>query len=159
MSLKSRFNNYTNKTDSCWIWTGLSIWNGYGRIWVKGKPKLAHRVSMFLYKDFDLNSDKLILHKPECNNRKCVNPDHLYIGDHNDNMRDKAISKTNHQSNKTHCPKGHEYTPENTYIVARGERCCKTCYNKRNRDNQRRLRIKRKIKGGELNDNPRENNS
>lgn len=43
------------------------------------------------------------------------------------NMRDKAIHGTNVNLNKTHCPKLHEYTPDNTYINTAGSRCCRTC--------------------------------
>ena len=52
----------------------------------------------------------------------------LLYGTHAENMHDKARHGTNYQANKTHCPKGHEYAPENTYIQpSTGGRVCKTC--------------------------------
>jgi hypothetical protein len=46
---------------------------------------------------------------------------------HQANEHDKRIHGTHHNSRKTHCPYGHEYTPANTYINAKGSRECRTC--------------------------------
>lgn len=43
------------------------------------------------------------------------------------NESDKRLHGTHHHSRKTHCPKGHEYTSENTFINRRGGRECRTC--------------------------------
>ncbi len=72
----------------CHLWIGVKSRNGYGWIRYQGKRTRAHRVSMIL-QGYDV-SGKHVLHR--CNNRACVNPDHLYLGDHNDNMRDMALS-------------------------------------------------------------------
>ena len=48
-----------------------------------------------------------------------------------DNQQDVLRNGRNFWANKTHCPAGHEYTPENTYVCKRGKRTCKTCRDKR----------------------------
>jgi hypothetical protein len=53
--------------------------------------------------------------------------DNLKYGTHSENMRDKQIHGTEWQSNITHCPKDHEYTPENTRILKSGSRACREC--------------------------------
>jgi len=61
-----------------------------------------------------------------CDNRRCVRPDHLFLGSHQDNMRDmRAKGRAAGQS--TICPRGHERTPENTYIKPDGRKRCKPC--------------------------------
>lgn len=87
----SRFWERVNKTDSCWEWLGcLNAW-GYGIV-NSGKPgnhgfssNLAHRVSWVLANG-DIPDGMCILH--HCDNRKCVNPSHLFIGTRHDNMVD-----------------------------------------------------------------------
>jgi predicted XRE-type DNA-binding protein len=73
----------------CWNWTGSIFDNGYGRITIDGKNALAHRVS---YTHFfgSIPTGLQVCHK--CDNKRCINPDHLYVGTHNDNMRDVANS-------------------------------------------------------------------
>jgi hypothetical protein len=65
----------------CWIWTGAHIGDGYGAI----GGIYAHRASYILYKG-DISEDLWVLHR--CDVRCCVNPEHLYLGTHDDNMRD-----------------------------------------------------------------------
>lgn len=56
--------------------------------------------------------------------------DNLYWGSASDNMQDKLKHGTNHEVNKTHCPRGHEYNEENTYVWGR-KRMCKACWKER----------------------------
>jgi len=73
-----------NKETGCWEWQGTMA-NGYGVISVNNVLQLAHRVSYELFVD-SIPSGALICHR--CDNRPCVNPEHLYAGDYSDNMRD-----------------------------------------------------------------------
>lgn len=73
----------------CWIWMGQCWDSGYGylRKRLNGKIKTisAHRYMYEFYKGpFDKSLD--VLHR--CDNPSCVNPDHLFLGTHSDNMRD-----------------------------------------------------------------------
>lgn len=73
----------------CWLWTGALIF-GYGAIYFEGKQHRAHRISWRLYRG-EIPEGLSVLHK--CDTPCCVNPDHLFLGTHADNMRDKAVKK------------------------------------------------------------------
>lgn len=62
----------------------------YGRVVINGKKVLAHRISLAMKQEIEVpDSNILCLHKSEiCHNRKCVNPNHLYWGDKNQNFWD-----------------------------------------------------------------------
>lgn len=86
-----RFNNSYIKEVStgCWIWQGKSKSGAsrlYGRIKVDGKPIAAHRYSWELHNNKKVPHGFLVMHK--CDNPACVNPDHLIVGTHQDNMND-----------------------------------------------------------------------
>lgn len=76
------------KTSSCWIWNAASDRLGYGRFNVNGVLHLAHRVSWKLANG-PAPDDLCILHR--CDNPRCVNPSHLFLGTRTDNSRDRSI--------------------------------------------------------------------
>lgn len=91
MKDKKYFQRFLNKiaiTDGCWLWTAGTV-DGYGVIWDGKKMARANRVS-YQFFNGNLDDKKMVLHK--CNNRLCVNPAHLVLGTHEDNMRDLARS-------------------------------------------------------------------
>ena len=85
--IKRRFDKKFEKRneDECWFWNCRLDSHGYGTFYMLGKIYKAHRVA-FMFSKGNVEDDKLICHT--CNNRNCVNPNHLYMGTHLDNMND-----------------------------------------------------------------------
>jgi len=99
-----------------------------------GNMVCVHRISASLFFDFDISSSLDICH--HCDVKNCWEPTHLFPGTQADNSRDAAAkgisSRASHNGHKTHCPQGHEYTPENTRIN-QGSRVCIECDRQRKR--------------------------
>lgn len=125
-----------------WRWKGATNSDGYGEIYYKGKRTSVHRVSAYLHLGLDIsNPEQLALHKPGCPFKDCWNPDHLYIGNACDNMKDKSKLRT-------HCPQGHEYTKENSYItktITGTRRQCNTCLKIRRDEWNEKMKKRRSI--------------
>ena len=84
--VEERFWKFVDKSTDCWIWRGASE-GRYGLIGIGGSGNMdyAHRVSWKL--NFgNIPSGLFVLHK--CDNSLCVNPSHLFLGTHQDNMDD-----------------------------------------------------------------------
>lgn len=124
-----RFWKNVSKTKTCWIWKGSLISQGYGAIHVNGKTVKAHRFSYELHKG-PIPAGLLACHS--CNNRACVNPNHIYAGTHQENSRDMVRSNRHKPWGlppgvyATHCKRGHEFTEQNSCWDKRG-RSCKAC--------------------------------
>lgn len=103
----SRFESKFVKKSGCWIWEASLNNKGYGQFSIKRSVnKLAHRISYQIYIG-DIPKGLCVLHK--CDNPKCVNPDHLFLGTKKDNMIDKENkNRGNHEkASKTMIRKGH----------------------------------------------------
>lgn len=75
----------------CWEWPGWKYKSGYGRIWFNGKYWLTHRLAYYWAKKAPRDRfERLhVLHR--CDNPGCYNPEHLWLGTNNDNIRDRVI--------------------------------------------------------------------
>jgi len=109
--LEEYFWSHVDKTTDCWLWTGSKHNEGYGRIRTRRPPRnlMAHRVS------YEINVGPIpkgLTIDHLCRNKGCVNPKHLESVTNIENiMRGNGLPVRN--SRKTHCVRGHEFTPEN----------------------------------------------
>jgi hypothetical protein len=131
---------YEHLTTPCIKTTRKLDDKGYARIGVKRFGKLIRRAHVLAWVDANGRlpnpETPCILH--HCDNRACINPEHLYEGTQQDNVRDMVERRRCWQMQVTHCPQGHEYTEENSIIDARhGGRTCRAC--RLDRKRQRRL--------------------
>lgn len=109
---------YKNPQNGCWEWSGALDPRGYGVMWFARRSRGVHRIMAHLFLGLPWKSDLDVCHK--CDNPKCVNPVHLFIGTASDNMQD-SIAK-GRMGSKTHCKLGHQLTRS-----PRGAKVCLTC--------------------------------
>jgi len=134
--------------DNCDEWEGTLSSNGYGLIFPYDPDKKAtvtmrvHRM-VWMQDNGPIPDDLLVMHS--CDNRKCINIQHLSLGTPSDNILDSADKKRHHNSRKTHCPYGHPYAGHNliekTYRGWRA-RQCRTCRNEREARRRQRSRTR-----------------
>lgn len=91
MNIEERFMSKVeiNRSNNCWIWNG-TLRDGYGRFKAEKKMMTASRFSFEYFKG-EIKEGNVIMHT--CDNRSCVNPDHLIQGTHKENANDKVIKK------------------------------------------------------------------
>lgn len=126
-SIPERFWEKVNRDtpSGCWEWLSVKAYFGYGKFHFDRKRKFvgAHRVAYELSKG--PIPDGLVLDHL-CRNPGCVNPDHLQVVSQRENCL-RGISPTADNAKKTHCKRGHEFTPENTFAVQGRWRGCRQC--------------------------------
>lgn len=122
---------------SCWVWIGSKDKDGYGKVNARlpdgKKVYLAHRMT-FIYFVGEIPDDKEIDHR--CKNPSCINPEHLRLMTHRENV-EAGDYKTHHRNAvKTHCIHGHALTGENIRIQRHKDivmRHCRVCAKERSR--------------------------
>ena len=128
LHLRQRFWKRVRKTSTCWLWVGQN--RRYGVIWgknIENKPQhiLVHRFSWLLHYG-SIPQGKEVMH--QCDTPYCVNPSHLQVGTHQENMldcarKDRLVGRKSMQS----CKYGHPYTGQNFKVNRHGWRVCILC--------------------------------
>jgi hypothetical protein len=134
-------------SSGCWNWTGpyhktrKYPGNRYGYLSTKeeatGKWKstCVHRAMWFAVHGTP-DAGICVLHR--CDNVKCCNPDHLWIGTRRDNTMDMVSKKRHHLNRLTECKRGHPLSGDNLYVQpGSGYRVCKECTRQRMRNKWR----------------------
>lgn len=132
-------NHIEISASGCWNWTGATS-RGYGKLTSKGKHQTAHR---FAFENLvePIKTGLWVLHR--CDNKVCVNPNHLYQGTPINNRADMLERKrwSHPWGRRTHCAKGHDYETGGFYVSKTdGSRVCRTCQ----RDSKRAQRAAQK---------------
>lgn len=142
--LEILLNNLEVDPDDCWLLTKYVNKNhrGYGELVINlgyGKSTIRRSPHRFSYEFFvgvipDGYQVDHTCHDPEvchagdtCKHRRCVNPKHLKAVPRAINSSRQSRHRNGGNAEKTHCPKGHPYSLENTYIRPNGRRKCRRC--------------------------------
>jgi hypothetical protein len=112
---------------SCIEWDGYTR-NGYGMVTHNGHQVYLHRLTVAEALGWEAIDGRVVRHT--CDNKRCYNLDHLVVGTQADNvhdMHDRGRARNGRE--RTHCARGHEYTPENLYERKDrpGHRECRAC--------------------------------
>lgn len=143
-SLSDRFWRRVQKGSpgECWLWIGMGNQDGYGMVVtaiVNGKTTatMAHR---FAYQELRGPIPEGFELDHLCRVRTCVNPDHLEVVTHAENIRRSA----NHNASKNRCIRGHELSDANLIVQADGRRNCRECARRASREYAAKKRAERR---------------
>ena len=111
--------------NECWVWPG-GLWSGYPHVHIATRACLVHKE---MYKWFIGPIPKGAIIHHECEVKRCINPAHL-----------EATTYHGSKHTKTHCLRGHKYTPENIVRSGSGQRYCRTCHNIHQRNYRKKIK-------------------
>ena len=123
-----------DRRSGCWLWQRALKGCGYGHKWYEGKCQSAHRISWQIHRG-PIPEELFVLH--HCDVMHCVNPDHLFLGTHQDNMDDQR-KKGRHLQD--FCKYGHPLIEENLYKFSNGRRACRACHLRRDAEDRKRAK-------------------
>jgi hypothetical protein len=106
----------------CWLWQGAKTSKGRGCLHIDGHTITTHKLFFILL--IGQVPDGMELHH-RCEVKHCCNPEHLVVT----TPKGHRGFHVHYRSLRTHCPKGHAYTPENIRSSKHGWKSCRTCFN------------------------------
>lgn len=139
--IERRLRENTLPQGDCLIWRG-KLYRGYPRMgFGHGKTKRGNRAVWEHFRG-PIPDGFMVCHT--CDEPRCLNIAHLFLGTAKDNAGDMVRKGRHHEQTVTHCPHGHPYVPANTYVKklrsGRFQRHCRECAMRRCKEYYRRTK-------------------
>jgi len=106
----------TRRVGRCLVWCGVRLKSGYGQVYIPGRrvPTIAHRVAYVLTRGW-IPASLCVCHT--CDNPPCIEPLHLFLANHNENMADMVRKGRAHKSGRAFCGRGHPKLPTENCVL------------------------------------------